>query len=204
METDIELWELNAPAFTKAIPALLDVYVHAMKPPSDQLSGRRAIMERHAHLPRFHCVLAALPGGEATVGFAYGFHGQEGQWWHDVVTDELRLYDPAAVHQWFSDSFEVAEVHVHPQWQGQGVGRRMLERLTAQRRERTAVLSTPSNATPAHGLYHSYGFIEILTNFHFPGSPHQAFTVMAAWLPLRRERGRRRPADRSRGWRWTG
>ncbi|WP_046470954.1 GNAT family N-acetyltransferase [Allosalinactinospora lopnorensis] len=197
METDIELCDLAAPAFLHALPALLEVYAAAMDPLRKQITGRRTIMGQHARNPRFHSVVALAPGDTAALGFAYGFHGQGGQWWHDVVTDELRARDPTAEQRWFSDSFEIAEIHVLPEWQGRGIGRRLLERLTAVRGERTAVLSTYTGPTAAHSLYRSYGFTDVLPEFYFPGSPHQPYTIMAARLPLR-ARGRRRSARRSR------
>ncbi|WP_245928845.1 GNAT family N-acetyltransferase [Murinocardiopsis flavida] len=207
MGTGIELWDLSAPSFLHAVPAFMEIYRAAMDPPADQVQGRRAVMERHSTLPRFHAVAAIAlggtdPGGTA-VGFAYGFHGHGGQWWHDVVTEELRRRDPTAVSAWFADSFEIAEVHVHPRWQGIGVGRAVLERLAAARTERTAALSTRTGRTPAHRLYTSAGFVAVLPEFSFPGSPDQPFTIMAARLPLRRS-DPVPPAGRSRAWPWTG
>ncbi|ASU83364.1 GNAT family N-acetyltransferase [Nocardiopsis gilva YIM 90087] len=202
MQTDTELWELAAPAFVHALPALMEIYAAAMDPPQDQLGGRKVIMEQHSRNPGFQSVTAVDASGGA-VGFAYGFHGQRGQWWHDVVTQALRARDPSAERRWFRDSFEIAEVHVHPDHQGRGIGRRLLYRLTAARAERTAVLSTHSGPTVARGLYTSCGFVDVLTDFRFPGSPHQPFAIMAARLPLR-ERGAARSRGRSRVWRWTG
>ncbi|MDA2814140.1 GNAT family N-acetyltransferase [Nocardiopsis sp. RSe5-2] len=215
METDtgpLELWEPAPPAFVHALPALLEVYTAAMDPPPEQLPGRRTIMEQHARHPRFKAVLALRPaeapgasGTEAGLaGFAYGFHGHRGQWWFDVVTEELRRRDPAAERRWFRDTFEVAEVHVRPAMQGHGIGRTLLERLTAARPERAAVLSTRTGSTVARRLYGSCGFVDVLPEFSFPGSPDQPFAIMAARLPLRGRGGRRRSAGRSRGWRWTG
>ncbi|MBB4930853.1 ribosomal protein S18 acetylase RimI-like enzyme [Lipingzhangella halophila] len=202
METDVELCDLAAPAFRHALPALLEIYTAAMDPPREQLTGRRTIMEQHARNPRFTSVVALAPSGSA-VGFGYGFHGQSGQWWHDVVTSGLRTRAPGAERRWFADSFEIAELHVLPESQRRGIGRRLLERLTAARRERTAVLSTYTGPTAAHGLYTAYGFTDVLTEFYFPGSPYQPYTIMAARLPLR-ERGGQRPARRARAWPWTG
>ncbi|AAZ55087.1 N-acetyltransferase [Thermobifida fusca] len=183
METEIEFWELAAPAFIRALPALMEIYAAAMAPPPRQLPGRQAIMRQHAHYPRFHSVVA-VTGERNAVAFAYGFHGCPGQWWHDVVTAELGRIDPEGVRRWFADSFEVAEVHVLPEWQGNGIGRALLYRLLEPRRERTAVLSTPTGATPAHGLYRSSGFVDLITGFRFPGTVDQEFTIMAAQLPL--------------------
>ncbi|RNL86388.1 GNAT family N-acetyltransferase [Halostreptopolyspora alba] len=202
METDVELRDLAAPAFRHALPALLEIYAAAMDPPREQLAGRRLIMEQHAQNPRFTSVVA-LTADDSPVGFGYGFHGHNGQWWHDVVTSGLRARSPDAERHWFTDAFEIAELHVVPQWQGRGIGRRLLERLTAARGERTAVLSTHTGPTAAHGLYTSYGFTDVLTGFYFPGSPHQPYTIMAVRLPLR-ERGSRRPVRRARAWLWPG
>jgi len=200
--TDIELRELAAPSFVHALPALLEVYTAAMDPAPGQLPGRRSIMEQHSRYPRFRSVLALAPDGGAA-GFAYGFQGRSGQWWHDVVTAELKRSDPDALRRWFTDSFEIAEVHVHPVYQGRGAGRRLLERLAQARPERTAVLSTPVGPTVARRLYASCGFADVLPEFAFPGSPDRPFAIMAAPLPLAGG-GRRRAAGRSRGWRWTG
>ncbi|GAB3491355.1 GNAT family N-acetyltransferase [Nocardiopsis coralliicola] len=208
METDIELRELAPPVFVAALPALLEVYTAAMAPDPAQLPGRRSVMEQHAAFPRFRALVAAAPDG-AAAGFAYGFRGAGGQWWHDVVTAEVRRRRPRAARRWFDDAFEIAEVHVHPDYQGRGTGRRMLEQLAAGRTERTAVLSTPVGPSPARGLYETAGFVDVLAEFAFPGSPDRPFAVMAAPLPLPRrglvrQRSAGRSAGRSRGWRWTG
>ncbi|QBI53827.1 GNAT family N-acetyltransferase [Streptomonospora litoralis] len=203
MRTDIELWELAAPAFLHALPALMEIYAAAMEPPREQLAGRRSIMREHARNARFRSVIALPRGNADAAGFGYGFHGHPGQWWHDIVSGEVCERDPEAERRWFGDSFEVAELHVLPGHQGRGIGRGLLEALTAARKERTAALSTPAGPTVARSLYLSCGFVDVLPEFHFPGSPHRPFTIMAAPLPLRAS-GRRRPARRSPAWQWTG
>ncbi|MDS1269478.1 GNAT family N-acetyltransferase [Lipingzhangella sp. LS1_29] len=183
----IPLHELGAASFVTMIPTLVDIYRCAMQPPDYQLIGRREIMERHTTIPGFHAVAAAGPtspdAAPRIVGFAYGFPGRPGQWWFDTVTAALRDRD-AAARSSLREPFEIAEFHVHPDWQGQGVGRRLLERLTAVRSERTAVLSTHSGDSRARKLYRAYGFTDILTDFYFPGNPDQPFTIMTTWLPL--------------------
>ncbi|MBO0808293.1 MAG: GNAT family N-acetyltransferase [Actinobacteria bacterium] len=132
------------------------------------------------------------PAGAATAGnhapvvaFAYGFHGERGQWWHDLVHSALAAaHDPAEADRWMADSFEIAEVHVRPDHQGQGIGRRLMLWLTDGRPEQTAVLSTPDADTRARRLYHRLGFSDLLTAFSFPGgSP--PYAVMGTTLPLR-------------------
>jgi len=178
--------ELDRTAFAGEIEACLGVYAAAMDPPAEQLPGRRAIMERHVRYPRFHC-LAASTGTppDPIIAFAYGFHGQRGQWWHDLVVSAVTAtVGGRLASYWLADSFEVGEVHVHPTYQARGIGRHMLLGLTAGRTERTAVLSTRDAESPARRLYRKLGFTDLLTNFSFPGGPER-YAVMGAELPLR-------------------
>jgi GNAT superfamily N-acetyltransferase len=123
-------------------------------------------------------------GSGTVIAFAYGFHGDSGQWWHDLVRSALMARSgPAAVSRWLDDSFEVAELHVRPQYQRRGIGRRLLFRLTGDRAERTAVLSTMDANSPARRLYRSLGFTDLLTDYRFAGAP-VSYAVMGATLPL--------------------
>jgi GNAT superfamily N-acetyltransferase len=163
-----------------------------MNPPDRTLSGREAIMERHAASPGFRG-LTALVGGRLA-GFTYGFHGETGQWWHDMVAAALatrsRMAIPAAEYAgqdaqrtWLDDSFEIAELHVLPLWQGRGIGRSLLLSLASDRPERTAVLSTADAQTRARRLYRGLGFTDLLTGFRFSGM-EPPYAVMGARLPL--------------------
>jgi GNAT superfamily N-acetyltransferase len=194
--------ELGKARFLAELDAVVAVYEAAMRPPPPQVPGRRSIMERHASYPSFRAVAVtagasrphgAHAAGSATQGqgpiiaFAYGFHGETGQWWHDLVRDALsaasgRRYAGA----WMSDSFEVAEVHVHPDHQGRGIGQAIVVALTRPRLERTAVLSTQDSDSPARRLYRRLGFTDLLTSFTFPGTA-PPYAMMGAVLPLRAE-----------------
>jgi hypothetical protein len=124
------------------------------------------------------------PASGEVIAFAYGFHGGSGQWWHDLVRSALITSSGhGAATEWLDDSFEVAEVHVHPEYQRRGIGRRMLYRLTGGRAERTAVLSTMDANSPARRLYRSLGFTDLLTGYRFSGAP-VPYAVMGAALPL--------------------
>lgn len=184
------LRELDPRGFVRRLGPVLDVYAAAMRPPADQLPGRHSIMERHATYPRFRAFVAEgrrnLWPGTTVQGFAYGFHGEAGQWWHDVVRQALVQIgglDHAAT--WLADAFEVAELHVHPAHQGQGLGRGLLTALCAERAERTVVLSTLETRadTPARRLYRSVGMADLLSDFEFPGGGPR-YAVMGGTLPL--------------------
>jgi GNAT superfamily N-acetyltransferase len=192
----LELRELGAGEFLANLNACTGVYAAAMNPPEYQLPGRHSIMERHASYSAFRAiVVTTLPGATrdgTLVGFAYGFHGEGGQWWHDLVSQAVtRTRGREAANDWLADSFEIAEVHVLPGHQGQGTGRAMMLRLAAGRPERTAVLSTMDADTRARRLYRGLGFTDLISGFAFAGTD-APYAIMGAPLPLR-EASPRRP-----------
>jgi ribosomal protein S18 acetylase RimI-like enzyme len=177
------LIELDETRFTEKIGAMLTVYSAAMRPGTQQLAGRRSIMAKHAGNPGFRA-LAVTDGSGELIAFTYGFHGAPGQWWHDMVSYALATsVGTSRAAEWMSDSFEIAELHVLPAHQGQGIGRNLLLRLAAGRAERTAVLSTHDTDSPARHLYRALGFTDLLTSFAFSGWD-PLYAVMGARLPL--------------------
>lgn len=194
--------ELGPGEFRSSIRALVSVYAAAMNPPDRTLSGREAIMERHAASPGFRGLAAQADGQLA--GFTYGFHGETGQWWHDMVAAALASRSGPAVPAgdaaapsitgpdgWLDDSFEIAELHVLPRWQGHGIGRSLLLTVADARPERTAVLSTADAPTRARRLYRAVGFTDLLTDFRFSGT-EPPYAVMGATLPLAADTARSR------------
>ncbi|WP_308164762.1 GNAT family N-acetyltransferase [Nonomuraea sediminis] len=188
--------------FVEKLDTVLDIYTAAMRPPADQINGRKAIMRNHATYPHFQCYFAELrdmsafgalsgsvslddaPGAPRIVGFAYGFHGVHGQWWHDVVFRALDAQSGRNVAEaWLGDAFELAEIHVHPDYQGKGIGRAMIRTLCAGRRERSGVLSTHDQPTAARHLYRSLGFQDLLAQFIFPGG-YEHYAIVGRPLPL--------------------
>ena len=198
--------------FLAELDTLVEVYAAAMRPPREQVPGRRAIMERHSQFPSFRAVVVTAPptppgtgdgpgpppgsgppgsgwlpgtGRLPIIAFSYGFHGADGQWWHDLVRSALtRMGGYDLAQAWLADSFEVAEVHVHPDYQGRGIGRRMVPALLHPRLERTALLSTQDVDSRARRLYRRLGFGDLLTGYRFPGTD-PPYAVMGAALPLR-------------------
>jgi GNAT superfamily N-acetyltransferase len=153
----------------------------------------RAARDRMAHARR-HTerrdlrVVAALTGDDDLVGITYAMPGQDGQWWHDVVAAAL---PPAAAAHWLEDCLEIVELHVLPDYQGQGIGRALLRELLRDVPHRTAALSAlelPDSR--ARRLYASEGFVPLLSDFRFPGS-FTPYAVLGKELPPPAPRRRR-------------
>jgi GNAT superfamily N-acetyltransferase len=180
----VAIAELSRPDFLAQIDKFVTIYAAAMGAGPDELPSREAIMERHAGNPGFRALAVYTGNPPRIVAFTYGFHGQHGQWWHDVVHSAITARaDASTADGWLRDVLEVAEVHVHPDYQARGIGRQMVLTLASGRGERTAVLSTRDGETPARRLYRSLGFADLLTDFLFPGGG-PAYAVMGALLPL--------------------
>jgi len=185
MTQTVTFTELGPAEFRRAISRFIAVYTAAMNPQERLLAGREAILDRHAANPGFRALAAAA--GPVLAGFTYGFHGAPGQWWHDIVASALTFSSAPGAGTWLTDSFEVAELHVLPAYQGGGIGRELLTRLTSGRSERTAVLSTADTESRARRLYRGVGFTDLLTGFRFSGG-EPPYAVMGATLPLRSAR----------------
>jgi len=186
MRRELSVCELSPGEFTARLDRLITVYAATMRPPAEMLPGRRSIMVGHAAYPGFRALTAAEDGSGDTVGFGYGFRGAAGQWWHDTVARALASAHGAVVAgTWLNDSFEVAELHVVPEYQGHGIGTGLLLRLTSGRPERTVLLSTRDADSPARRLYRGVGFTDLLTGFEFFPGGEPPYAVMGAELPLR-------------------
>ena len=195
MQEVVTIAELTPSGFLTAIDQFVAIYGAAMGAGPDELPSRRAIMERHAVNPGFRALAATTATGGRIVAFSYAFRGLPGQWWHDVVHAGISAESGLkSAREWLDDVVEIAEVHVHPDFQARGIGRRMVLALAADRAERTAVLSTRDAPTPARKLYRSLGFADLLIDFVFPGGG-PPYAVMGAVLPLAGQQARRSSAD---------
>jgi ribosomal protein S18 acetylase RimI-like enzyme len=156
---------------------LLDVYADAMEVSTAAARSRRPIVTAHLDRPGLRAVAATDDGGRL-VGVAYGYLGEAGQWWHDQVSSALA---PHQVRRWLTGAFEVCELHVRPEWQGQGLGRSLLDRLLAGPPARSAVLTTPDRETKARAFYRGAGWVDLVRGLMFPGDP-RAFAVLGKRL----------------------
>lgn len=175
--SSIEIRLISTDEFAGHISRLADIYGAAMKRSGDLVVQRRDIMAGHVDRRGF-VAACAVDADDHVVGFGYGYHGRPGEWWHDVVADALGR---DAARTWLSDAFELAELHVGPDHQGTGLGRRLLDTVLAAATGRTVVLSTHDRETVARSLYRSEGFVDLLRDFRFPGSS-EVYAVLGLQL----------------------
>ncbi len=177
--TAVTVRAVDAAGLTEYVEQSLTVYGAAMGRPPSELPARRLILRRHLGYAGLTGQVAVTQPNRL-VGFSYGYRGTAGQWWHDLITAPLQSLDDG---RWLNDPFEVAELHVLPEFQGAGLGRRLLTRLLTTVAAPVVLLSTPDAPTPARRLYRSMGFQELVTGFVFPGTPER-YVVMGRPLPL--------------------
>jgi ribosomal protein S18 acetylase RimI-like enzyme len=174
----VVLARIDAATFRRRTPELIDVYITAMRYPADLAGARSVLWEEHSHRAGFSCVIAT-GAADRILGLAYGYRGAPGQWWYSEVRRGVRPADEGRL----ADFFELTELHVHPDWQGHGLGEAMLRGLAADRPERHMLLSTPEGENRAWRLYRRLGFADVLRNYRFTGDP-RPFGVLGRTLPL--------------------
>lgn len=169
MSVDILL--LGAEDIGRLREEILAVYraVFSLPPFSESDAAIRQFpetLENHARREGFRCCIARDSETAQIVGFAYGYTGRRGQWWHDLVIQAL---DPPAVERWMSDVFEVVDLGVIPSVRNRHIGEHLHDRLLQGVSHRTALLSTFQEETPALRLYRKKGWVVIRTDLLFPG-----------------------------------
>lgn len=170
MTPDLEV--LGVDEFATHVKAAAHIYGAAMQRSAEIVVQRCEIM--HLHLARRGFVAAVVREGEDLIAFGYGYLGRRGEWWHDIVVNAL---GPELAERWMADAFELAELHVMPEHQGRGHGRRILDEVVQRAEGRTMVLSTHDRESPARHLYRSTGFVDLIGGFVFPGS-REVYAIM--------------------------
>lgn len=171
-KTAVEIRELDADEFTQRLPQLLGIYADAMGYPPAVVPTRHATAIQHARLAGF-AAFAAFSSAGLPIGFGYGYTTADGQWWNTQVRRALR----ADADGWLDRAFELCELHVLPDHQGHGLGRRLLQAVTSDLGNHAVVLSTPDGPTAARRLYERAGFLLLAQGFLFP-TDRRPFTVM--------------------------
>lgn len=175
--TRITAW--TAQQFGARVDDAMSIYVRAMRYPDHTGAQRGVSARKHASNDGFACRAALTPQGRL-VGFGYGYTTRPGQWWHDLVRRALTREN---AEHWLDNAFELSELHVLPDHQGIGLGRRLLTSLAADIPHSAMLLSTPDTDTRAFRLYRDLGFVDLARNYLFPGDA-RPFAVLGARLPL--------------------
>lgn len=107
---------------------------------------------RHAMRDGYRLVLATQ--GATVAGFSWGYIGERGQYWAELVAREL----PGVASEWVGGHFEFVTLGGAPKYRRGGLGRQLHDTLLDGVSQR-ALLSTTSNpADPAVRLYLSGGW----------------------------------------------
>lgn len=115
---------------------------------SDQEEWRRGMWDRHRAREGF--CLATAYDGSTLVGFAWGYVGERGQYWPDLVTERL----PAVAEAWVGGHWEFVELAVSCDQRGAGIGARLHDTIIDHAGERRALLGANADVRdPAVQLY---------------------------------------------------
>jgi ribosomal protein S18 acetylase RimI-like enzyme len=169
----------SAADLRRHLDTALDIYCAAMGYPPSTGRQRKGYVVVHTQRTGFRATGAYDDSG-AVIGFAYGYRGVPGQWWHDEVRRDL---SPEVAASWLTDPFEVCELHVRPDHQGRGIGQQLLTRLLDGCPHETVVLSTPEGESRAWRLYRRLGFADVRRDHCFAGD-NRRFAVLGRRLPL--------------------
>lgn len=148
----------------------------------DEVEVRRHIVYRHLLHPGA-LALGALTETGRLVGFVYGMPNSRTHWWSTVVEPYLRRN---GTDSWLDDSFVITELHVHPGFQGRGIGRSLITTITDSVEQPRSILSAIDIDSPARGLYRALGYQDLARQVMFPSAP-SPYAVMGAPLPLLRD-----------------
>ncbi|MCX4547835.1 GNAT family N-acetyltransferase [Streptomyces sp. NBC_01387] len=153
-----------------------------------EVAVRRHIVLRHLQNPGARALGATTRTGRL-VGFVYGMPNDRSHWWSTVVEPYLHN---TGCDSWLDDAFVITELHVHPGFQGRGIGRGLITTITDSAGQPRSILSAIDKESPARSLYRTLGYRDLARRVHFP-SAAMPYAVMGAPLPLNRP-GRPGPA----------
>jgi ribosomal protein S18 acetylase RimI-like enzyme len=187
--------DVSAAQFRARLDDALGVYVAAMGYTPGTERHRAPTWTEHISRTGWRAVAGVLPEPDGDIdlratpllAIGYGYRGSPQQWWHQQVYNGMRRtgWTPQDTHELLGNYFEVTELHVHPMWQGRGLGETLLARLLANRPERQALLSTPEvddEDSRAWRLYRRFGFTDVIRRFTFAGD-RRPFAILRCELP---------------------
>lgn len=112
--------------------------------------------DRHRARAGYRLVIAR--DGDRPLGFAWGYTGERGQYWPDLVSREVG----PRLDEWLGGHFEFVELAVIPAARRGGVGGRLHDALLAALPHEKALLETSArDDDPGVRLYASRGWISL-------------------------------------------
>lgn len=149
----VSIERLDAEAAAAHLDAVLGVWTEAFGPVSDVAEWTATVWERHRTRADYRLALAY--DGETLLGFAWGYTGERGQFFSDLVVERLG----AAADGWVGGHFELVELAVIPTARARGLGTALHDALLADLTHPRALLCTAVDpADPAVRLYVSRGW----------------------------------------------
>jgi ribosomal protein S18 acetylase RimI-like enzyme len=119
----------------------------------DLETWRRDLFGRHAARAGYR--LAVATHGSTTAGFAWGYIGERGQYWTDLVYDVL----PTAITaDWVGGHFEFVELAVLAGYRRQGIGSRLHDMLLTEVHHKCLLSTADDPDDPAVRLYRRHGW----------------------------------------------
>jgi ribosomal protein S18 acetylase RimI-like enzyme len=114
---------------------------------------RRNLFDRHAARDGYR--LAVAQDGGVVAGFAWGYRGQRGQYWTDLVCEVLPR---DVIDAWVGGHFEFVELAVLADHRRQGLGLRLHDALLTGVSQRCLLSTADDPADPAVRLYQRRGW----------------------------------------------
>jgi ribosomal protein S18 acetylase RimI-like enzyme len=119
----------------------------------DLETWRRDLFNRHAARAGYR--LAVATDRSTVAGFAWGYVGERGQYWTDLVCDVL----PSEVTaDWVGGHFEFVELAVLPDYRRQGIGSRLHDALLTDVPQKCLLSTADDPDDPAVRLYLRHGW----------------------------------------------
>lgn len=164
MEDSVAIHQIETFRAVDAAGAVAGIWREAADASLDDAQAFAAgTFPKHVGWPAFRLFIAAIDA--SPVGFIYGYRSVPGQWWHDQVRDDLVKTGNAA---WLANSLELAEIAILPQFQGRGIGTRLIDAFL-EGVAQPVLLAVDAEDERTHRLYGAHGFRDLLTEFHYTG-----------------------------------
>jgi ribosomal protein S18 acetylase RimI-like enzyme len=143
----------GAPAAAALADRIWPCYRAVFNDFDDIEAWRRDSFDRHAARTGYR--LAVATDGSTTAGFAWGYIGQRGQYWTDLVCDAL---PKQITDDWVGGHFEFVELAVLAGHRQRGIGSRLHDTLLSDVRQKCLLSTADDLADPAVRLYLRHGW----------------------------------------------